>query len=70
MQIPYKELSSAALQAIIEEYITREGTDYGVEEFSLKEKLEQVKSQLQRGDITIDYDADSQTCQLWPETPK
>ena len=29
MEIPYTELSDEALRGIIEEYITREGTEYG-----------------------------------------
>lgn len=66
MEIPFTELSRDALEAVIEEYITREGTDYGPQEYSLAAKVEQVRRQLQRGEIVINYDAESQTCHLMP----
>jgi len=64
MEIPYKELSANTLQSVIEEFITREGTDYGEQEYSLEQKIEQVKSQLVKGEIVINYDVDSQSCHL------
>jgi hypothetical protein len=51
---------------MIEEFITREGTDYGEREFSLSEKAEQVKAQIRRGDVVIVFDAETQTCNLLP----
>jgi uncharacterized protein YheU (UPF0270 family) len=64
MKIPANELSGDAVRAIIEEFITREGTDYGAQEYSLVDKTEHVKRQLEKGEIYIDYDVESQTCQL------
>lgn len=64
MEIPYKELSSDALQAVIEEFITREGTEYGEREYSLQQKIDQVRAQLKLGDIVINYDVESQSCHL------
>lgn len=64
MEIPYSQLSEEALLAVIEEFITREGTDYGEREYSLQQKIEQVKAQLALGDIIINYDVDSQSCNL------
>ena len=46
MIIPYKQISPDALQGLIEEFITREGTDYGEMEFSLAQKVSQVERQL------------------------
>jgi uncharacterized protein YheU (UPF0270 family) len=66
MEIPFTALSSDTLEAIIEEFITREGTDYGEREYSLAAKVEQVKQQLQRGEVIINYDAETQTCHLAP----
>jgi uncharacterized protein YheU (UPF0270 family) len=66
MEIPFAALSSDTLEAIIEEFITREGTDYGEREYSLAAKVEQVKQQLQRGEVIINYDAETQTCHLAP----
>ena len=64
MEIPYSELSEETLQAVIEEFVTREGTDYGEREYSLAQKIEQVKAQLKLGEVTINYDLDSQSCHL------
>ena len=67
MEIPYQVLSPEALTAIIEEFITREGTEYGDREFSVQAKVEQVKCQLVRGGIIVGFDPESQTCQLLPK---
>ena len=64
MRIPHTSLSADALHGLIEEYVSREGTEYGVREFSLKEKVEQVLDQLQRGEIYVDFDPDTSTCNL------
>jgi hypothetical protein len=64
MEIPYTELSAETLEAVIEEFITREGTDYGQQEYSLQSKIEQVKGQLQRGEVKITFDPESETCSL------
>lgn len=64
MIIPYQELSVDALQALIEEFVTRSGTDYGTSEASLAEKVEQVKQQLQKGEAVIVYDAAMESCNI------
>jgi uncharacterized protein YheU (UPF0270 family) len=64
MRIPYTELSDDALHGIIEEYVSREGTEYGSRDFSLEEKVEQVLAQIHGGDVIIEFDAESQSCQL------
>ena len=40
MIIPYHELSQAALQALMEDFVTRDGTDYGLVEMSMQGKSE------------------------------
>lgn len=57
MIIPVEKLSAEAVQGLIEEFITREGTDYGAVEFSLEDKVEQVKDQLLGGEIVVVFDA-------------
>ena len=66
LEIPWNQLSAQVLHSLIEEFITREGTDYGEREFSLTEKVEQVKAQIKRGDVVIVFDAESETCNLLP----
>ena len=64
MKIPYTELSSNALRGVIEEYVSREGTEYGDRYFSLDEKVEQVLTKIHSGEVVIEFDADSQSCHL------
>ena len=46
--IPVNKLSSEALQGVIEEYISRDGTDYGDIEVSAATKFRQVKDKLEK----------------------
>lgn len=60
MRIPYDDLSAEALKAIIEEFVLREGTDYG-QQYSLEAKVSQVQAQLERGEAQIDFDPELET---------
>ena len=64
MIIPFQELSPEALQGIIEEFITREGTDYGEMEYSLADKVEQVRQQLLNKQVFILFDEVTQRCNI------
>ncbi len=62
--IPHKELAPATLQAILEEFITREGTDYGSQEITLERKVSQVLKGIEAGDYLIIFDQSSQGVHL------
>lgn len=64
MIVPWTRLSAEALQGVIEEYVTREGTDYGFEEVPLETKVAQVKRQLERGEVVVLFDAKAETVNL------
>ena len=64
MLIPWKKLSSDVLTSLMEEFITREGTEYGRTEKSLESKVAQVRNQLQSGDAVILFDPETQTCNI------
>ena len=64
MEIPYTRLSEKALLAIIEEFVLREGTDYGQQDFTLKDKIRQIRAQLESGKIRLTFDPESETCNL------
>lgn len=53
MIIPWQSLEEETLINIIESFVLREGTDYGVLEKTLSEKVENVKIQLKQGFIII-----------------
>ncbi|MCW8885441.1 MAG: YheU family protein [Motiliproteus sp.] len=67
MEIPYQQLSEEALQGLIEEYVTREGTDYGHANYSLADKVAAVLRQLQRGEAIIHFDSYMNTCNIIPK---
>lgn len=64
MVIPRERLSEEALDGLIEEFILREGTDYGLREYSLEEKKNKILSQLDSGRICIVFDLKEETCSL------
>jgi uncharacterized protein YheU (UPF0270 family) len=66
MVIPLEKLSAEALRGVIEEFVTREGTDYGGQMYSIEDKVEQVFRQLQRGEAVIVYDPQAQACSIVP----
>lgn len=64
MIIPHEQLSDSALRGLMEEFITREGTDYGWEETSLERKVEQVRRQIERGEVVIVFDPATESVTL------
>lgn len=68
MMIPHEQLSPDALQGLLEEFAGREGTDYGDYEYSLEQKVEQLRHQLQTGQAVICYDSYLQSCTLMTRT--
>ncbi|MEJ6080013.1 YheU family protein [Vibrio sp. 1-Bac 57] len=55
MLIPYQQLDAMTLNNLIEQYILREGTDYGEVEFSLQQKTQQILAQIKNEEIFIMY---------------
>jgi uncharacterized protein YheU (UPF0270 family) len=64
MEIPYQSLNPATLENLVEELVTRNGTDYGERETSLDEKVSQVKRQLDSGQAYILYDEELEVCEI------
>ncbi len=64
MIIPCTALSPEALQGLIEAFITREGTDYGEAEFTLAQKVAQVRQQLDRKEAFIVFDVITEQCNI------
>ncbi|WP_226668914.1 YheU family protein [Microbulbifer aggregans] len=53
MIIPHRQLDPATLQNLLEEYATRDGTDYGEREVSLEDKVASLRRQLESKHIVI-----------------
>jgi uncharacterized protein YheU (UPF0270 family) len=64
IEIPFRQLAADVLNALIEEFIHRNGTDYGEIEFSLAEKVEQIKRQLQSNEVLVVYDEETETTNI------
>jgi uncharacterized protein YheU (UPF0270 family) len=64
IEVPYERLDKDTLIAIIEEFVLREGTDYGSSEVSFEVKIDQIFKQLKRGDVVITFDPMTENCTL------
>jgi uncharacterized protein YheU (UPF0270 family) len=64
--VPPERLQADILQALLEEFATRDGTDYGERELNLDEKVERLQRQLRAGELHILYDGDGEQWDLVP----
>jgi uncharacterized protein YheU (UPF0270 family) len=63
--IPVKKLSAKALRGVIEEFISRSGTDYGAVEASMETKFKQAKHNLENGMAVLLYDDETETTNIF-----
>ena len=61
VKITHTQLTHEALHGLIEEFVTRDGTDYGEVEIDLEIKIAQILAQLDSGKAVIVFDQESQT---------
>lgn len=64
IEVPPDKLSEEALIGVIDEFITREGTDYGHQETSVDAKRAQVRAQLKEGDALLLFDPKTETINI------
>jgi len=64
IEVPHTELTREVLRRLIEEFVTRDGTDYGAVERSLDEKVAAVMRQLAAGDVAIVVDPEQETVDI------
>jgi uncharacterized protein YheU (UPF0270 family) len=64
MFIPHTAVRKETLLAIVEEFVSREGTDYGPSAFSFESKVQSVLKQLERGEACLVFDPVSESCDL------
>ena len=58
MLIPYQMLETETLQRLLEDFVTRDGTDNGFED-SLEQRVAQVRKQLERRELLIVFHPDT-----------
>lgn len=66
VQVPPERLEADTLQALLEDYASRDGTDYGEQELSLARKVDDLRNQLRRGDLLIVCELDGEHWDLLP----
>lgn len=63
-RIPVDKLSPQALQGVIEEFISRDGTDYGEIAVPMEIKFRDVKDKLETGLTVLIYDDETETTNI------
>lgn len=64
IEVPFEALAEDTLQAVIESFVMREGTDYGWREVSLADKVFQLRQQLESGELKLVFDGESESVTL------
>ena len=63
MLIPFEQIEAGTLTRLIEDFVTRDGTDNG-DETPLHTRIERVRHALEKRQAVIVFDVESQQCQL------
>lgn len=63
MLIPHDMLEAETLTRLLEDFVTREGTDNG-DETPLETRVARARRALEKGQAVIVFDPESQQCQL------
>ena len=66
MRIPPTLLSPAALRAVVEEFVTRDGTDHS----AVERRIETLMRQLDAGIVELHFDDETKTCNIVPAEEK
>ena len=64
IELSLGDFSPEALRGLIEEFVTRDGTDYGAVERGVEEKIAQVTAQLSSGEASIVFDPETETANI------
>lgn len=64
IEVPWDALASDTLNALVEEFVTRDGTDYGEQEVGLERKVLQVINGIKRKEYVIVFDAEQESVQI------
>lgn len=62
MLIPHTQLSPAALRAVVQEFVTRDGTDHT----SVEQRIEVVLRGLEAGRVELHFNDETETCNIVP----
>ncbi len=65
IKIPIDRLKPDILLSVIEEFVTRSGTDYGEREVPTDIKIKEVGHLLETGLAVLLYDEETETCNIF-----
>lgn len=65
MQIPWQDIPPDTLQALLEEFVTRDGTDYGEQEVPVASKVAEMRQLLASGEAMIWFDDSTETISIF-----
>ena len=66
VEVPSERLAAPTLEALLQEYASRDGTDYGLVESSLQDKVASLRLQLENRSLALLYDAASEQWDILP----
>jgi uncharacterized protein YheU (UPF0270 family) len=64
IDVPYERLDPETLRNVIQEFVTRDGADWGETGCTLKDKVGQVMQQLRNRKVKIVFDLNSETTNI------
>ena len=67
VDVPLARIAPQTRQALLEEFASRDGTDYGERETSLERRVEQLIAKLQAGELVLLFELESES---WDIVPK
>jgi uncharacterized protein YheU (UPF0270 family) len=64
IHVPYADLPAATLDAIVEDFCSRDGTDYAEVELTQAQRVALLMGQLERGEAHILFEATTETLRI------
>ena len=64
VEVPYKDINPETLRNMIEEFVSRDGADWGEAGGSMEAKIKQVLKQFEAGKIKVVFDLTSQSANI------
>lgn len=62
--MPFEQINPDTLRHMIQEFVTRDGADWGDAGCSMEDKYEQVLRQMRSGRVKVVFDLTSQTANI------
>jgi hypothetical protein len=66
VEVPYERINAETLKKMVQEFVTRDGADWGDAGCTLADKVEEVLQQLKSRKIQVVLDLKSQTANFIP----